>query len=351
MSNPIFAPIGPKTLLLVDDSVENLQILSALLQGDYKVKVAKSGEKALEILNSNPEIDLVLMDVLMPGMNGFEACRVIRANQALAGLPVLFLTALNDANDETEGFAAGGSDFISKPFHPEVVKARIRLHLALREEKQRSDALLHILLPDKVVDELMQQGAYTPVRHPEACILFFDMVGFTTLSANLSPEVLVNALGDIFTDFDSICARRGVMRIKTIGDAYMACTGLDSDGGSEAAARIAHAAFDFIEVLKHWAQTHQIPWQCRIGIHTGAVMSGIVGKTRFQFDVMGDHVNIAARVESAGISGEVVVSAEFASLLSSDEFSSVSLGVRTLKGKGEKELFTLRRKLVQENSQ
>jgi class 3 adenylate cyclase len=129
----------------------------------------------------------------------------------------------------------------------------------------------------------------------------------------------------------------------------MACSGLNSDGGSEAAACIARAAVDFIEVLKHWSQTHQIPWQCRIGIHTGAVMSGIVGKTRFQFDVMGDHVNIAARVESAGIPGEVVVSEEFAALLSPADFSCTSLGVRTLKGKGEKELFTIRRKLTQEN--
>jgi class 3 adenylate cyclase len=342
MSNPIFAPARQKTLLLVDDSVENLQILSALLQSEYKVKVAKSGEKALEILNSGQEVDLVLMDVLMPGMDGFEACRQIRSQPVNAGIPVLFLTALSEANDETEGFTAGGSDFISKPFHPEVVKARIRLHLALREEKQRSDALLRILLPDKVVSELMQQGSYSPVRHPEACILFFDMVGFTALSAALSPEVLVDALGDIFTDFDSICARHGVTRIKTIGDAYMACSGLESEGGTEAAARIAAAAFEFMAALENWAQSHQIPWRCRIGIHTGAVMSGIVGKTRFQFDVMGDHVNIASRVESAGLPGEVVVSAEFAALLSPSDFALSSLGVRQLKGKGEKELFAVK---------
>jgi class 3 adenylate cyclase len=342
MTNPIFAPARQKSLLLVDDSVENLQMLSALLQGDYTVKVAKSGEKALEILNSGQEVDLVLMDVLMPGMNGFEACRQIRSQPAHAGIPVLFLTALSEANDETEGFTAGGSDFISKPFHPEVVKARIRLHLALREEKQRSDALLHILLPNKVVNELMQHGSYTPVRHPEACILFFDMVGFTSLSAALSPEVLVDALGDIFTDFDSICARHGVTRIKTIGDAYMVCSGLESEGGTEAAERMAAAAFDFMAALEKWSQKHQIPWQCRIGIHTGAVMSGIVGKTRFQFDVMGDHVNIASRVESAGLPGEVVVSAEFAALLSPSDFALTSLGVRQLKGKGEKELFAVK---------
>ena len=129
------------TLLIVDDSVENLQLLSALLKDLYKIKVAKSGEKALEIAQQTPMPDLILLDVMMPGMNGFEVCEALKSNPATQSTPVIFLTALNEVADETKGFQVGGADFIVKPFNPDIVKARIKTHLELQAERKKSEQL------------------------------------------------------------------------------------------------------------------------------------------------------------------------------------------------------------------
>lgn len=171
------------TILVVDDSVENLQVLSALLRDKYKVKVAKNGAKALEILEADPSIDLILLDIMMPDVDGYEVCKQIKANSSTAKIPVIFLTALNESSDETKGFKAGGADFITKPFNADVVMARIRTHLDLQVERRRADDLLRVLLPDNVIEALIEKGNYAPETHSNASVLFCDLVGFTTISS------------------------------------------------------------------------------------------------------------------------------------------------------------------------
>ncbi|WP_372022224.1 two-component system response regulator (plasmid) [Tistrella mobilis] len=127
-----------KTILLVDDTPSNLTIINAVLKDDYRTRIATGGAKALEIAaGAEGRPDLVLMDVMMPGMDGYEVCRRLKADPATADIPVIFLTALHDERDERAGFAAGGVDFITKPFSPEIVRARVRTHLALREANAR----------------------------------------------------------------------------------------------------------------------------------------------------------------------------------------------------------------------
>ncbi|WP_372053234.1 two-component system response regulator (plasmid) [Tistrella mobilis] len=127
-----------KTILLVDDTPSNLTIVNAVLKDDYRTRIATGGAKALEIAAAaEGRPDLVLMDVMMPGMDGYEVCRRLKADPATADIPVIFLTALHDERDERAGFAAGGVDFITKPFSPEIVRARVRTHLALREANAR----------------------------------------------------------------------------------------------------------------------------------------------------------------------------------------------------------------------
>ncbi|MCB0756348.1 MAG: response regulator, partial [Flavobacteriales bacterium] len=153
--------VDKHTILVVDDSVENLQLLSALLRDDYKIKVAKNGKKAIELVQKDPAIDLVLMDVMMPEMDGYTACQILKSDEVTAQVPIIFLTALNEASDETKGFDIGGADFISKPFNAQVVKARIRTHLDLQEERKKADRLLRYLLPNTVIQELKTNGSYT----------------------------------------------------------------------------------------------------------------------------------------------------------------------------------------------
>lgn len=328
--------ISIPTLLVVDDSVENLQILSALLKDLYKIKIAKSGEKALEMAQQIPQPDLILLDVMMPGMDGFEVCSILKANPSTHSIPVIFLTALNEVADETKGFQVGGADFIIKPFNPDIVKARIKTHLELQSERRKSESLLKILLPEKVIDSLITNGEYPPEKRSNVSILFCDFVGFTSITATLTPETLFHELTEIFTAFDEICDQKGVTRIKTIGDAYMAASGILEEDDQHAN-RLVDVGLSFIEFLQKRNEQQALHWQCRIGIHSGSVIAGIVGKSRFIYDILGDDVNIAARVESAGKAMRVAITNATKDLLSS-QFRIEPLGNVMLKGKGEMQL-------------
>lgn len=137
-------------ILIVDDMSANISILSDLLQQDYKIKVAKNGQKALEIAQGIEKPDLILLDIEMPEMNGYEVCKELKNNPLTNAIPVIFVTARNDVKDEEYGLNLGAVDYISKPFHPTIVKIRVKNHIALKlksdwlEELSRIDGLTHI---------------------------------------------------------------------------------------------------------------------------------------------------------------------------------------------------------------
>jgi CheY-like chemotaxis protein len=326
-------------VLVVDDAVENLQVLSGLLKDKYRIKIAKNGEKALELANASEKPNLILLDVVMPGMSGFEVCAQLKSDESTKNIPVIFITALNEATDETKGFSVGGADFIAKPFHPEVVLARIQTHIELQAAKQKSDTLLKVLLPENVVNDLINKGKHIPEIHNNVSILFFDFVGFTNMTTQMNPQVLIEELSGIFTDFDEICSKHHATRIKTIGDAYMATTGLGTDDKNHAV-NLVNTAIDFINYLNSRNQTAAYKWQCRIGVHSGSVIAGIIGKNRFAYDILGDDVNIAAKVESAGVPMKVTIT-EATKQLCANEFISESIGKVMLKRRGEMELFVV----------
>jgi CheY-like chemotaxis protein len=326
-------------VLIVDDAVENLQVLSGLLKDKYRVKIAKNGEKALELANASEKPNLILLDVVMPGMSGFEVCAQLKSDESTKNIPVIFITALNEATDETKGFSVGGADFIAKPFHPEVVLARIQTHIELQAAKQKSDTLLKVLLPENVVNDLINTGKHIPEIHNNVSVLFFDFVGFTNMTTQMNPQVLIEELSGIFTDFDEICSKHHATRIKTIGDAYMATTGLGTDDKNHAV-NLVNTGIDFINYLNHRNQTAEYKWQCRIGIHSGSVIAGIIGKNRFAYDILGDDVNIAAKVESAGVPMKVTIT-EATKQLCGDQFIFESIGKVMLKRRGEMELFVV----------
>jgi putative two-component system response regulator len=124
----------PPTLLVVDDVAENIEILNDILEQDYRVKVATNGEKALSIVMSEQPPDLILLDIMMPGIDGYEVCRRIKANPARRGIPIIFVTAMEDQEDEALGLALGAEDYITKPFNPYIVLARVKTHLALYDQ-------------------------------------------------------------------------------------------------------------------------------------------------------------------------------------------------------------------------
>jgi len=131
-----------KIVLLVDDEPANIQIVNSILKDSYKIRIATSGAKALDLANQAPAPDLVLLDVMMPGMDGYEVCRRLRASAQTREIPVIFLTGQTEVADETKGFEVGAVDYIHKPFSPAVVKARVRTHLALRAMSEQLESQL-----------------------------------------------------------------------------------------------------------------------------------------------------------------------------------------------------------------
>ncbi len=327
------------TILVVDDSAENLQVIHSILKDDYHVKVAKSGPKALEIVNKEPRPDLVLLDIVMPEMNGFEVCERIKSNPLTQKITVIFLTSLHEVADETMGFQKGGADFINKPINPDIVKARIKTHIELQNERRKSEELLKVLLPNNVIHDLMHEGRHRPMVYENVSILFSDFVGFTKITSRLDPEFLIAELNELYGRFDEICEEHGCTRIKTIGDAYLATCGLLEDESSHAD-RLVHAGLDFISFLSDRNRGAKQAWTCRMGINSGRVVAGIVGKTRFIYDIFGDDVNIASRIEGVAEEMTLMASYKTAAMLS-DKFIKESRGTFPLKGTQDLEVFNI----------
>lgn len=135
---------GTATILVVDDTPANLSLMSKLLRDTYRVKVANSGDRALEIAQSDTPPDLILLDIVMPGMDGYEVCRRLKSQASTQDIPIIFLTAMADVENESMGFALGAVDYISKPFNKTVVKSRIRVHIQLKRQSRLLETLVFV---------------------------------------------------------------------------------------------------------------------------------------------------------------------------------------------------------------
>src|SRR3974377_404417 len=136
------APESQKLILIVDDTPTNIGVISGALKESYKTKIATNGEKALALASAEEKPDLILLDIVMPGMDGYEVCSRLKSDPATSEIPVIFLTGQTDAEDETRGFEVGAVDYVHKPFSPAVVNARVRNHIQLREARDQLAAAL-----------------------------------------------------------------------------------------------------------------------------------------------------------------------------------------------------------------
>ncbi len=175
----------------------------------------------------------------------------------------------------------------------------------LAEERAKSDALLHATLPNPVVPRL-REGLVIADQRPDVAVLFADICGFTKLSSGLPPAVMVSALEQLFGSFDAMVDRHGAEKIKTIGDCYMAATGLFSEDPDHVS-RIVELGLDMQRAAQAVPHPDGGAWQLRIGVHAGPVVAGVIGRRRFLYDLWGDTVNVASRMESCGVPGRVHV--------------------------------------------
>lgn len=216
----------------------------------------------------------------------------------------------------------------------------------IREEKQRSEELLLNILPFTIAEELKKNGVAEARQYESVSVLFTDFVNFTKIAETMSPQQLVCDLDYCFKQFDTIIQRNGLEKIKTIGDAYMCASGLPTPQYDHAQ-RIVRAALAMQDFLNDWKAEriarNEPFFEARIGIHTGNLVAGVVGSKKFAYDIWGDTVNLAARIESAGVAGRVNISAETYRLVNTD-FDCTPRGKILTKSKGELDMFFVENK-------
>jgi adenylate cyclase len=340
-------------ILVVDDNPANRDLLSRrLLREGHLVATAESGPAALA-LAAGQSFDLVLLDLMMPGMSGFEVLCRLKAEPQTRHVPVIMVSALDEIDSTVRCLEAGAEDYLPKPFNPVLLRARIgacleKKHLRdreqaiaeeLRAEKERSEALLRNILPRTII-ERMRRGETVIADHiDEATILFSDLVGFTELAARLPAGRTIELLGLLFSRFDELAAAHGLEKIKTIGDAYMVAGGIPEKLKDHATA-MAEMALAMLDCTAATSVTLGEPLQLRIGLHTGALIAGVIGTHKFVYDVWGDTVNTASRMENLGLPGRIHVSAATRQALG-DAYRFEPRGALEVKGKGMMETYFL----------
>jgi class 3 adenylate cyclase len=322
-------------ILLVDDIPDNLRVLSTILEAkSYRCRKALNGTLALKAIELAPP-DLILLDITMPTMDGFEVCRQIKGNELTQSIPIIFLTARDAEREKEQAFSLGAADYIVKPFMAYEVLLRVKHQLAirqqqrqleaqnqqlqseiqerkqaeveLRKQRQRSEELLTNVLPFQIAQRLKEQEQAIADQFDHVTILFADIVGFSTVAAQLTPCELVQQLNKIFSRFDELAALYGLEKIKTIGDAYMVAAGVPLARPDHARA-IAQMALDMQATIGEFQRPDGQPFQLRIGINSGRVVAGVIGIRKFIYDLWGDTVNIASFMETTGEASKIQVS-------------------------------------------
>ena len=209
-------------------------------------------------------------------------------------------------------------------------------------EREKSESLLHNIIPKDLANILREGDGVLALDNANVSVMFADIVGFTPLASKLSAREVVDLLNGIFSEFDDICRKNGIEKIKTIGDAYMAVAGLPAARADHAQVLV-DVGFEFFETIKKYQTINANQLEMRIGIHSGDAVSGVIGKSKFSFDIWGDSVNLASRLESIGQPGTIHVSEETLSLL--DETSLEVIPQQSeIKGKGTMRTFLIHKK-------
>lgn len=347
-------------ILIVDDYPALVTLMRhKLVQRGFEVLTAQNGDDALRIVEADYP-DLVISDVEMPVMNGYELCSNIKTNEKLSHIPVILVTSLVTTDSLMKGISVGADNYLTKPYDDETLFAKVdellnhqakpilerdnvnvfidgknyklkadyshlinllvstykntlAQNMELENVKQRLKSinnelefskdeyenLLQNIFPRKVADSLLAYGTVAPERYNDVTIMFTDFDDFTKIVPSLTPEELIESLSFYFDKFDEFAAAHNVIKIKTIGDSYMAVGGMP-DRNSSHPIDVILTALEMKQFIneKNKIVDSDIPnFPLRIGIHTGSVVVGVIGKKRFAYDVWGDAVNLAARME------------------------------------------------------
>jgi len=349
-------------VLVVDDSRMMRAALSRSLRelGFTNISEAVDGSDAINKLLEKP-YDLMLLDMEMPVMNGMEVLAAMQIDSRFGGVPVIVISAADQIEKAVQCIEAGAEDYLPKPPPLTLLRARVttalekkrlrdldRLRFAQLQaekelvelEKEKSEKLLLNILPGAIAGRLKSGEKTIANGHATVSVMFADLCGFTALSRKTNPAQLVEMLNGIFTAFDLIVEKHGVEKIKTIGDCYMMVGGLPTHRDDHAQV-VADVALEMLMALDRLNQINGTDLKMRVGIHTGPVVAGVIGKIKFTYDLWGDTVNVASRMESSGLPGMVHLSEQTQEALKG-KFMLEERGFVECKGLGQVKTFFLK---------
>jgi adenylate cyclase len=333
-------------VLVVDDHEDIRELLAFQIKMEgHTVAVAENGCQALDLMREQ-QFDLVLLDISMPRMNGYEVLEYLRNDPTLRHIPVVVISALDDLESIVRCIKLGAEDYLYKPFNSVLLKARVDSCLEkkwlrdqeqaylkqLEAEQEKSECLLLNILPEPIADRLKQGRRIIADSFPEVTVLFADIIDFTRLSTQLSASELVDLLNEIFSVFDRLTEQHGLEKIKTIGDAYMVVGGLPSPRTDHAEA-VADMALDMLAEISQFNILGGETLRIRVGVNTGPVIAGVIGSKKFIYDLWGDTVNVASRMESQGLEGSIQVTEAVYQRIQ-DRYYLEKRGVLDVRGKG-----------------
>jgi class 3 adenylate cyclase/CheY-like chemotaxis protein len=346
-------------VLLVDDSrLIRMSLRRSLIEiGLSDITEAGDGREAIEMLVREP-FDLMLLDMEMPEMNGMEVLTVLRDTPHQPWPPVIVISGGTNLDDAVRCIEMGAEDYLSKPFNPVLLRARVttsverkklrdqealrmrqleQQHEAITQEQAKTEQLLLNILPHKIAQRLKAGEEHIADAFTNVSVLFADMVGFTAMSRTMKASDLVKVLSDLFSRFDLITEKYGLEKIKTIGDCYMLAGGVPEPSDDHAHAAI-DAALDMCLALEEIRERTGGALRMRIGVHSGPIVAGVIGLRKFTYDLWGDTVNVASRMESTGEPGRIHVSVHTADLIRS-QFKLESRGCIEVKSLGAVETY------------
>ncbi|MFA6698853.1 MAG: diguanylate cyclase [Thiomicrospira sp.] len=251
-------------ILIVDDMTSNIQVLANALQDDYRIKVATSGERALQIAQSASPPDLILLDIMMPGLDGYQVCKQLKSDPKTSGIPIIFVTALSEVSDEEKGLNLGAVDYITKPFHLPIVKARVRNHMSLKlktdllEELSHVDGLTHIA-NRRHFNEVLDKEARRILRlNQPISLIMLDIDYFKPFNDNYGHGLGDECLTQVAKALRSVIKRPGDLLARYGGEEFAVILPETPEQGAlkvaedlRAAVEAMHFAHQYSEVADH----------------------------------------------------------------------------------------------------
>ena len=322
-------PAQTAVVLVVDDSRTLRRLLIRALNeiGVRNITEAADGREALNLVRAR-EFDLVLLDMEMPELDGLQVLYAIKSDPLTRAVPVIVVSGAEQFDNAVKCIEIGAEDYLPKPFNPVLLRARVMSSLEkkrlrdldrvrlqelqcekelLQFEKEKSERLLLNILPRPIADRLKSGERTIADNYSAVTVMFADLVGFTQFSSRTNAGELVTMLNQIFTAFDRLVERHGLEKIKTIGDSYMVVGGLPIARNDHAIA-VAEMALELLEAIAIINREVGSERAIRIGINSGPVVAGVIGRKKFSYDLWGSTVNLAARLESGGMPGQIHVS-------------------------------------------